>query len=204
MRRRARGFTLVELMVVVTIIGVIASIAIVSMRRSRSTGDADAWANTIRNAVNQVRRRAVSVGKPYLLDLRANKISWCEVVPPPSLTTACPDNVGGEENLAGFVSAPADGVVDSWAAQPDTTMPNVTYAAVTRTAIGTGKSVYFGPNGTVDPNYDHTLPGAVPSGFTVYVRASNNTTPSTSSQAQKHRRVIIYGVSGRPRIIDNW
>ena len=47
-RTGTRGFSLVELMAVVTLIGVIASLAVMSIKRSRSSDDADKWANLIK------------------------------------------------------------------------------------------------------------------------------------------------------------
>jgi prepilin-type N-terminal cleavage/methylation domain-containing protein len=215
--RRRRGFTLVELMVVVTLIGVIASVAVISLRGTRSTGDADAWANTVRNLVTQTRRRAVATGQTYMLDVRPNRLQWCQVNDvsaacggTPAPLTQCPNATPGTES-GGLVWAPTDAIVDSWYDRADVAQlggPNNGYAApgTSRIALPSTGSVplYFGANGTVDFNYCKAVGiGQTLFGATLYVRASN-VTPSATSQAQKHRRIIVYGISGRPRIIDNW
>src|SRR5207249_1052566 len=102
--KRPRGFSLVELMAVVALVGVIASLAVMSIKRSRSSDDADKWANLLRNTVNQVRRRAISTGSTYMIDLRANpnRLQWCQVVDTigscTTTTTTCPNSGTGMEN----------------------------------------------------------------------------------------------------------
>ena len=200
-RRRSRGFTLVELMVVVTLTTVIASIAIVSMRKSRSEGDADAWANTIRNLVNQARRRAAATKSTYLLDIRQKQAQWCQCTD--SSTVTCPNPTAGMEN-GGVVYAGADAITDSYSSPADIALPGQTYSAAARTAISTSGSalVYFGSTGTADNTYNGVKAGNVPNGATIYVRASNAT--ASDAQSQKRRKIVIYGISGRPRIADNW
>jgi hypothetical protein len=43
---------------------------------------------------------------------------------------------------------------------------------------------------------------APPAGVTVYVK-SNNAAAATED-AERRRKIIVYGLSGRPRIIDSW
>lgn len=201
--RRSRGFTLVELMVVVALTTIIASLAIVSMRKSRSQGDADAWANTIRNLTNQVRRRAVATDSTYLLDIRRTQAQWCQCTS--SATTACPNTDAGKEN-GGVVYAGADALTDSYAKAADIQLPGQTYGAQSRTSLSSATDiapVYFGPSGTASTTWADVQSGKLPAGATLYVRAANATAGS-DAESQKKRKVVIYGVSGRPRIVTNW
>ena len=115
--KRPRGFSLVELMAVVALVGVIASLAVMSIKRSRSSDDADKWANLLRNTVNQVRRRAISTGSTYMIDLRANpnRLQWCQVVDTigscTTTTTTCPNSGTGMENSVPQASG-TDGLLD--------------------------------------------------------------------------------------------
>jgi type II secretion system protein H len=161
MNRRRAGFTLVELMTVVALIGIMAALAVMSVRRHRSTNDADAWANALRNMVNQARRRAVATGKTYMIDVRAKSAQWCQVTDPApnctTTTTACPNTDAGMEN-GGAVYAASEAV---------TTTPT---------------RLYFGSNGTADSDYGHVrCLTAPPAGATL----------KTSAQERLRRVVIL-------------
>jgi prepilin-type N-terminal cleavage/methylation domain-containing protein len=200
-----RGVTLPELMAVVVIIAIMAVLAVVSFRKSRTTADVDRLAAQIRETMLQVGRRAVTTQTPYLLELRPDGIIWCQMNPaayslgPPATTSqvTCP-SPNTVENGA-FISAGADARIASWAAAADVLIPGGTYTAPPRTALATSKALYFGPNGTADTSFPNVISnGMIATGFTAYVRRSG------SDEASSHRRVILYGLSGHPRVIDNW
>ncbi|MDB4965330.1 MAG: hypothetical protein JWN44_1019 [Myxococcales bacterium] len=213
--KRTRGFTLVELMAVVTLVGIISSLAIMSIKRSRSSDDADKWANQIRNTINLVHRRAISTGSTYLIDLRAapnNQLQWCQVTDTlgscTTTTTTCPNSTTGMENGI-VIRAGSDATTDSYYKGADLALPNgtstPTFSAATRLAMPTtgGVQIYFGSNGTVDMDYtDVKCLTAPPAGATIYVKSNNKA--AATEDAERRRKIVTYGLSGRPRIIDSW
>jgi prepilin-type N-terminal cleavage/methylation domain-containing protein len=213
--KRTRGFSLVELMTVVALIGIIASLAVMSIKRSRSSDDADKWANQIRNTVNMVRRRAISAGSTYMIDLRAsptNRLQWCQVVDTvgscTTATTTCPNSGTGMENGVAVQSG-TDAQTVSYFKGVDLALPNgtssPTYTAATQVTMPTtgGVQIYFGANGTVDMDYtDVKCATAIPAGVTIYVKSNNKA--AATEDAEKRRKIVVYGLSGRPRIIDSW
>jgi Tfp pilus assembly protein FimT len=205
-------------MVVVALIGTIASIAVISMRRGRSTGDADAWASTLRNMAAQAHARAISTKQVYMMDLHSTSLvtsaQWCQVTidstvaactltscPTASVPTACPNGTSGAEN-GSLVYAPADARIDSVLTNMDVWLPSLGYAAPVHTGT-LPDQVFFGPLGTADSDLQTVIKGQG-AGFTIYVKASNNVPGTATSANEMRRRVVIYGPSGRARIIDNW
>jgi prepilin-type N-terminal cleavage/methylation domain-containing protein len=194
-RRRRRGFTLVELMVVVAVIAVLASLAAVAWHRLRAANDADAWANVVRNAVTFARRRATATGTPYMIEATPTTLAWCQV----DATTCASDGAlscaAATGERANPVSAGSDAVTDAYAGVADVLALDGTYAAPAKTTLSGTRALFFGPNGSADLACSHVL-GATPvnaTGFTIYVHADS-----------KRRRVVVYGATGRPRIVDNW
>jgi hypothetical protein len=211
-------------MTVVAIIGVIAALAIsAARRRDHSQGDVDAWTNNLRNTVNLLRRRATSTLTPYQLEVTPTTMRWCQI-PIASCngnnTVTCatvPTNCGQTRDQACEKGAPlsagSDALVDSWANGADALTQYTggtanSYSALTPTPLAATKAIWFGPSGTVDGSQCSDVmvstpaPASVP-GFTFYLRAVN-IVPNPTSAAQKRRRVVIYGLTGRPRIIDQW
>ena len=204
-RRTTRGFTLVELMVVVTIIGVVASIAVVSWRKSATDNDINRWAQQIRTATSVASRRALSTGTPYLLLVNATTVQWCQVDPstitgPPWSTTQtnCSGLPVGVE-VGPIASAPSDAQVSYYLNSADLVQPNGTYSTPATIAIGGGTYFFFGKNGTAGNTLASvSATAAPPPGFTIYVRRGG------TDEAQKRRRVVVYGASSKARIIDNY
>jgi prepilin-type N-terminal cleavage/methylation domain-containing protein len=212
--RRSSGFTLVELMAVVTIIAVMAVLAVVSFRKSRTENDVDAFANALRTSIIQARRRAVATRglNPYgyLLDVHQGSVRWCQIDPTTvdatNLTTTQVDCLKQNPlyERGPLVLAGSDAQLSWFAVKADLVQPGVAYVAAPRLAMptATGQPLYFGPNGTCDAVFKNALSPVIttPGGFTYYLQP-RSTGPDAGF---KRRKITIYGISARPRIIDTW
>lgn len=197
-RVREGGFTLTELMTVVVIIGIMGTMAMVSVHRGRAEGQLDAFTNQIRNLMVQARRRSVGTSSTYMVDVTATTVQMCQIDPnnPGQLFCPTPLNIlcsGAPcENSRVLIAGP-EATASMGANQVDVGQ------GIGKVAIGAGhKPVYFFRDGTVD-----SMPGSTPggrptveAGATIYTQGVNN--------PLKHRKIIVYPASGRPRIIDQW
>jgi hypothetical protein len=109
-----------------------------------------------------------------------------------------------------IVQSGTDAQTVSYYKGADLAMPNgtssPTYTDATQTVMPTtgGVQIYFGNNGTVDMDYSPAKCGTPHVGFgaTIYVKSNNKA--AATDDAEKRRKVVVYGLSGRPRIIDSW
>lgn len=203
-----RGFTLVELMVVVAIMSVIAAIAVMRMNKSKIESEVDDWVNQFVQATNQARKRAINTRTVYLLDVRASQLQWCQVDPATvaadltTTQTACPPATATIERGQIARARPGAAFI-KFATSADAQLANATYTQPARTDFGGGSILmFFGPNGTVADTYQKAATtGAVVPGFTVYAEPTRG---ESNFKIQKRRRVVLLGASGRTRVIENW
>ena len=86
-RPAAAGFTIVELMVVLIIIGVLATVVVFSARRPAGDVQIDAAASNFRFAVANARQRAIATHTAHFVEIsQANGFRYCtartDLVPP--------------------------------------------------------------------------------------------------------------------------
>jgi prepilin-type N-terminal cleavage/methylation domain-containing protein len=105
-RRRSAGFTAIEIMIVVAIIGIFAALAIPSWRAYQANLQLKAAARTVANAFSYARSRALATGNRHVVvfavdplspnDVCGNAIENSQGVPVPVLVYE--DNDGGAAN----------------------------------------------------------------------------------------------------------
>jgi Tfp pilus assembly protein FimT len=198
----------VELMTVVALTTVLASMAILAIRRSRRQGDVDKFANDIRNSMIQAQRRATATRKPYMVDVQPKSVRWCQVDfvgPTPAYSTTqttCPP-ANATFETGGLLRAGIAAKASYYAAAADvatTVVAGGSSTYVTPTKVAGTAPIYFGPSGIVDEDFATVMTGVgTLAGVTVYLEPT-----STAAQLQSKRRRIISYSSGRPRIGDNW
>ena len=179
-RREAAGLTVIELMIVVGILSTAAALFGLSMTRSRGGAEVDDFANSIRNAMLQGRRRAIATSQTVIVDVRLNSVAWCVQSLPNQ--SSCPSPVGVEQIRPVLASAGA--MARDWARSVDL---GGAPAKVALPAV-----LYFRPDGMGDT--DLTTP--LPEGFTIYLQGSID--------LEVKRKILVYPFSGRPRTIDRW
>jgi prepilin-type N-terminal cleavage/methylation domain-containing protein len=197
-RTHRRGFTIPELLTVVAIFFVLASLAVVAVGRSMNASDLDGFATHISVDILEARRRAISSMPPstYLVDLRPTSVSFCQLPPGAVVQTTCP-------STAPLESSP---VIQSGAGAG--AGAQLRYFATTVDRGGGGVAqlappapIYLRPDGTatVTPN----LP--VPTGATLYLQGYTMVTGGgTAPDPNAKRKIVVFPAGARPRTSDTW
>jgi prepilin-type N-terminal cleavage/methylation domain-containing protein len=199
-RRSAGGFTLVELMVVVAIIGTIGAMGALLVRRALNANKAPSFARNFLSMVHETRHAAFANGRATRLTID---------------TTVTPMVIYSE------ILDPSDANKSTWLPNGKTTLPAmvqfcqptasvVQIAASPTCPITTtmNRRVCFAPNGRVNLTTDSVAcPGT---------GSSTATTPSSGTGATLYFRgtqesnndvtykIMIWGLTGLPRMADQW
>jgi prepilin-type N-terminal cleavage/methylation domain-containing protein len=179
-----RGFTLVEMMVVVAIIAILAALAIWSATANQNQADMDEFSGHILNVVKEARGRAAANGTRYAVQLTPTGVRWCEDQCPSPNQDDHPN--GGE--IGRFRRAVGDSRIVSYAESGDIGVGN----RPPLTNMPASIQVYFYADGTADS--DRTT--AQPEGFTAYLQHG------TDSNLQY--RVAVLPFSGDVKRYISW
>ena len=181
--RRAAGFTLVELMTVVAIIGIVAALAARFYSKGARGETAPAFARGVLSSVNDARHMALVLGRPTSITLDgANKR---------------------------IVTSAYDTTTSTWKAQSALALPStlqlctpassVQFGTVTPSCpFSTTSVICFSPNGRVNMPASGTCATTSPStdtGATIYV---------ATKAADKKFRILVWGLTGMAKVIDTW
>jgi prepilin-type N-terminal cleavage/methylation domain-containing protein len=195
--RRARGFSLVELMVVIAILGTAASLAVMTVK-------ADPTAKSAREvaAFLQVARRAAIAHGPVRADVQtATGMAATEMVRFKETTNGSRVEI---YDLVEQTGPTSNWVFNAWAWVPNrakiygvalTANTSGGESLPTAFVVNSSVDIYFFPNGTM--GIGNTSGSAGASGATVYLETRNATKPDKF-------RIFVMPLSGMPTTTKGW
>lgn len=145
--RRARGFTFVELMVVIAIIALLASVVVANLDGISAPTRQRGWARQIGNQILELKEAAMVQNRPLSVEFDRDQGAW-RIVDVPSETAVPDENARKEQTYRSDWELPPDGVFTDGPFFASTDAQNSGTAVVT-----------FNGDGEVQP-----------SGFVLYVR----------------------------------
>jgi prepilin-type N-terminal cleavage/methylation domain-containing protein len=176
-----RGFTLMELLVVVAIVAILASVAVFSIAAGRSRRAMQEWTSDIAAVMREGRSRATASGQRYAVEITPTTARFCQIDCPPNQPNTAGLELG--RTRIGLNGARAS----FWAKEADIAIA----AMPTKTALAK-VVLYFLPDGTMDSDLTNTDLD----GFTVYLQHATN---------DKYKfRIAVLPLSSEIRTYDSW
>jgi prepilin-type N-terminal cleavage/methylation domain-containing protein len=183
--RRAKGFTLVELLVVIGMVAIVAAMAAASMRSTRGDKIAS-FSRALMTHVNMVRHTAITQQQATRLFVQTSGVTYtvaAQVWNPSAPTPAFQD-------LGATLTTP----IDVQLCAPDASAMLAT--ASPTCPLTAAFAICFLPSGA---SYLQTTPScpivAAPSGATLYVTTVNH---------DKKYKLPLFGLTGMGKLMDTW
>jgi prepilin-type N-terminal cleavage/methylation domain-containing protein len=185
---RDRGFTIVELLVVVVIITILAAIGIPRMTRERVAAEGRDFAALVTSELQRSRMDAVGSRLPQYAFIYADRVEVRSAKPGATPTAALVAPTTADPIVHSVRARPGVSVLDvvNTAATPGTNLTTTAAKQIVFNSVGVG---YLGPT-----------PPAIPSPVIVYI---DNTT-ARAGHPDRHLRVDVSPLTGFVQLVTGW